>query len=181
MFWEQIGSCKYSASAKWVHYCVWLPLPIKGLTQHSGIVCSAVMLYQHFVVHTASVLTVNTRTVTQCQVKRVAKNQDTGSFLLSRDENVKRVPSQFQFIHLDPNDIYCLLFLSLPVAQQQQVCQCCSLLMLHDHIQSDTPHTVVLLWTSDQPEVETSTWQHTTNTTEICMPPAGFEPAFTAS
>jgi hypothetical protein len=29
---------------------------------------------------------------------------------------------------------------------------------------SDTPHSVGLLWTSDQPDAETSTWQHTTLT-----------------
>jgi len=29
---------------------------------------------------------------------------------------------------------------------------------------SDTRHTVWLLWTSDQPDAETSTWQHTTHT-----------------
>jgi hypothetical protein len=29
-----------------------------------------------------------------------------------------------------------------------------------------TPHSVGLLWTSDQPDTETSTWQHTTLTTE---------------
>jgi hypothetical protein len=29
---------------------------------------------------------------------------------------------------------------------------------------SDTPHSVGLLWTSDQPDAETSTWQHTTVT-----------------
>jgi hypothetical protein len=31
---------------------------------------------------------------------------------------------------------------------------------------SDTPHSVGLLWTRDQPVAETSTWQHTTLTTE---------------
>jgi hypothetical protein len=30
--------------------------------------------------------------------------------------------------------------------------------------QSDTPHSVGLLWTSDQPDSETSTWQHTSLT-----------------
>jgi len=30
---------------------------------------------------------------------------------------------------------------------------------------SDTSHSVGLLWTSDQPDAETSTWQHTTLTT----------------
>jgi hypothetical protein len=32
---------------------------------------------------------------------------------------------------------------------------------------SDTTHTVGILWTSDQPDAETSTWQHTTLTREI--------------
>jgi hypothetical protein len=32
---------------------------------------------------------------------------------------------------------------------------------------SDAPHSVGLLWTSDQPVAETSTWQHTTLTTNI--------------
>jgi hypothetical protein len=31
---------------------------------------------------------------------------------------------------------------------------------------SDTPHSVGLLWTSDQPDAETSTWQHTTLTSD---------------
>ena len=38
---------------------------------------------------------------------------------------------------------------------------------------NDTPQSVGLLWTSDQPVAETSTWQHTT-------PPAGFEPTVSA-
>jgi len=47
---------------------------------------------------------------------------------------------------------------------------------------SDTPHSIGLLWTSDQLVAETSTWQNTTLTTHrhIC-PPATFEPAFPAS
>ena len=45
---------------------------------------------------------------------------------------------------------------------------------------SDTPHTVGLLWTSDQPEAETSTWQHTT-IRQTSMPPAGFENTIPAS
>jgi hypothetical protein len=36
---------------------------------------------------------------------------------------------------------------------------------LHDHT-LDTPQSVGLLWTSDQPVAETSTWQHTTLTTD---------------
>jgi len=32
---------------------------------------------------------------------------------------------------------------------------------------SDTPHSVGLLWTSDRPDAETSTWQHTVLTRDI--------------
>ena len=35
---------------------------------------------------------------------------------------------------------------------------------------SDTPQSVGLLWSSDQPNAETSTWQHTTLTTNIPNP-----------
>ena len=47
--------------------------------------------------------------------------------------------------------------------------------------QSDIPHSVGLLWTSDQPDAETSTWQHTTHTRQITTPPEGFVPAIPAS
>jgi len=30
-----------------------------------------------------------------------------------------------------------------------------------EHTQLNTPHSVGLLWTSDRPDAETSTWQHT--------------------
>jgi hypothetical protein len=48
---------------------------------------------------------------------------------------------------------------------------------------SDTPHSVQLLCTGDQPDAETPTWQHTTLTTEreTSTPAAGFEPAIPAS
>jgi hypothetical protein len=44
---------------------------------------------------------------------------------------------------------------------------------------SDTPHSVGLLWTSDQLVAETSTSQHTTDR-HPPMPPAGFEPTIQA-
>jgi hypothetical protein len=40
-------------------------------------------------------------------------------------------------------------------------------------LHSDTPHSVGLLWTSDQPDAETSTWQHTTLTTDRQTCPRG--------
>jgi len=38
------------------------------------------------------------------------------------------------------------------------------LIMEDSRSHSETPHSVGLLWTSDQPVAETSTWQHTTLT-----------------
>jgi len=35
-----------------------------------------------------------------------------------------------------------------------------------DHTLLYTPHSIGLLWTSDQPDAETSTWQHPTLTTD---------------
>jgi hypothetical protein len=46
---------------------------------------------------------------------------------------------------------------------------------------SDTPHSVRLLWTSDQHVAETSTWQHSTHNRPTSMPPAGLETAIPAS
>ena len=38
---------------------------------------------------------------------------------------------------------------------------------------SDTPHSVGLLWKSDQPDAETSTWQNTTLTRKDIHAPGG--------
>jgi len=52
---------------------------------------------------------------------------------------------------------------------------------------SDTPHSVELLWTNDQPDTETSTWQHTHTQTQnthlrrTSLSPASFEPTIPAS
>jgi hypothetical protein len=43
------------------------------------------------------------------------------------------------------------------------------------------PHSVGLLWTSDQPDTKTSIWQHKTPTWEKFHAPAGFEPTIPAS
>jgi hypothetical protein len=45
--------------------------------------------------------------------------------------------------------------------------------------EASQPHSIGLLWTSDRPVAETSTWQHTTQQTD--MLPAEFEPATPAS
>ena len=48
-------------------------------------------------------------------------------------------------------------------------------------IHNDAPQSVGLLWTSDQPVAETSTWQHTTLTTdEHPCPPVGLEPTISS-
>jgi hypothetical protein len=57
-----------------------------------------------------------------------------------------------------------------------------SFLRLHDHTHLDTAHSVGLLWTSDQSDAQTSTWQHTnTHNRQTSMPPVGFEPNIPAS
>ena len=43
----------------------------------------------------------------------------------------------------------------------------------------DTSSSVELLWTSNQPVAETTTWQHTTLTTNVHAP-VGFEPTISA-
>ena len=60
------------------------------------------------------------------------------------------------------------------MAQQPLVCQ--GLLI----IEGSWSQSVGLLWTSDQPDAETCTWQHTTLTTDINAP-AGFELTIPAS
>ena len=55
----------------------------------------------------------------------------------------------------------CYFFLTM--AQQPLLGQ--GLLIIEDPwSHSDTPHSVGLVWTSDQPKAETSTWRHTTIT-----------------
>jgi hypothetical protein len=47
---------------------------------------------------------------------------------------------------------------------------------------NDTPQWVRLLWTSDRPVAETSTWQtHNTHKRQTSMPPAGFKPELPVS
>jgi len=48
------------------------------------------------------------------------------------------------------------------MAQQPQWAKASSFPMHHDHTQLGTSRSVGRLWTRDQPDAETSTWQHTT-------------------
>jgi len=69
-----------------------------------------------------------------------------------------RIASKFHqcFVNLGPNT-----YILSPIAQQPLVDQGLPLIQ-SSRSHSDTPHSVRLLWTSDQPDAETSTWQHTT-------------------
>ena len=59
------------------------------------------------------------------------------------------------------------------MAQQPLVCQVLIIIKI-SRSHSDTPHSVGLLWTSDQPDAETCTWQYNNvHKREIPMPPAG--------
>ena len=63
-----------------------------------------------------------------------------------------------------------------PLTQQPQVSH--GLLIVEDfRSHSDTPQSVGYLWTGDQPDAKTSTWQHT----KVPMLPEGFEPTITVS
>jgi hypothetical protein len=68
-----------------------------------------------------------------------------------------------------------------PMAQQPLVDQ--GLLMVEaSRSHADTPHSVGLLWTSDQPDEETSTYTtHNTHNRQTSMYPAGFEPTIPVS
>jgi hypothetical protein len=45
----------------------------------------------------------------------------------------------------------------------------------------DTPHSVELLWTSDQSDAETFTWQHNNHNRQTSVSPAEFELTIPAS
>ena len=66
------------------------------------------------------------------------------------------------------------------MSQQPWWAKASSISRLHNHTHLDTPHSVRLLWKSDQPDAENSTCQHTIHTTDI-LPPAGFELTIPAS
>ena len=53
------------------------------------------------------------------------------------------------------------------MTQQPHWDRASSMSWIHNHTQLDPPHSVGLLWTSDQPDAETSTWQRTTLTIDI--------------
>ena len=73
---------------------------------------------------------------------------------------------------------YCL-FVLLMAQQPREVQHLFNIMASRPH--SDTPHTLGLLWASDQPEGQTSTWQHTTLTTDRHpRPPVGLEPTIPA-
>ena len=73
--------------------------------------------------------------------------------------------------------VVCFTFL---MAQQPLVGQ--GLLIVEGlQLQSYAARSVGLLWTSDQPDTETSTWQHNAHKRQKSMPSARFEPAIPAS
>jgi hypothetical protein len=59
------------------------------------------------------------------------------------------------------------MLIILPLMSQQPLVGQCVLIIESSRSYSDTPHSVGFLWTSDQPDAETSSWQHTTFTRDI--------------
>jgi hypothetical protein len=73
-----------------------------------------------------------------------------------------RLTSQYYGFYLVTSGKYsiCFCFMTLGPGSPH-------LLIIEDsRSHSDTPHLVELRWTSDQPDAETSTWKHTTLTTD---------------
>jgi hypothetical protein len=76
-------------------------------------------------------------------------------------------------IILQQKDYFFMLLIFFPMARQP-LGGLGRLIIEASRSHSDTPHSVGLLCTNDQPVAETSTWQHTTLRREISMPPVGF-------
>ena len=75
---------------------------------------------------------------------------------------------------------YLLIYVFFILAQQPPVGQG-PLIVEDSRSHSDTQQSVGLLWTSDQPDALTSTWQHTTHKRQTSMSLAGLEPTIPAS
>ena len=71
------------------------------------------------------------------------------------------------------------VFIFFPMPQLLLVCQ--GLLIIEaSRSHSETPHSVGLLWARDQPDAETSIWQHR-HSQQTSMPPTGFKPSIPTS
>jgi hypothetical protein len=91
-------------------------------------------------------------------------------------ENCIISPSTFFLLRLHDHQLSTdprTLYFFLPMVQQPLVGQ--GLLIIEaSRLHSDTPHSLGLLWTSDQPDAETYNWQHTTFTRDRHpCPPTG--------
>ena len=73
----------------------------------------------------------------------------------------------FDALSLRISSVYIDLFVCLFLSKQPLLTVAQDLLIIKASLShSDTPQSVGLLWTSDQPVAETSTWLHTTLTTD---------------
>jgi hypothetical protein len=77
--------------------------------------------------------------------------------------------------------VYTNSFLQIVLMARQSLVRQSVLIIEASRSHSDTPRSVVLLWTSDQPVAETTTWQNTTLTRQTSMLSAGYELAIPAS
>ena len=78
--------------------------------------------------------------------------------------------------------IYIYIYICISRAQQPLVDQGLLIIEASQSHSIDTPHSVELLWTSNQPNEEISTWQQTIPARDRHpSPPAGFEPAIATS
>jgi hypothetical protein len=90
-----------------------------------------------------------------------------------------RSPKNFIHSFISPSRRLCWLW--TPLTEQDPLVRWRLLILEVTRPLSNTPHSVGLLWTGDQPDAETSTWQHNTHNRKTSMSPAGIEPAIPAS
>ena len=96
--------------------------------------------------------------------------------------SIKLQRLQKSSISIEPFSVTFFFLRSPPPAMIQQPLVGLDLLYEVSRSHSDTPHSVGILWTSDRPVAETSTWQHTQPSQETYIQdPAVFEPAIPTS
>jgi len=66
------------------------------------------------------------------------------------------------------------------MAQRLLWARASSLSRIHDHTQSDTPHSLGRLWLSDEPNTQSPVPDNTQHTQQLSMPQVGFEPTIPA-
>jgi hypothetical protein len=113
---------------------------------------------------------------------RSSNDEETTNITLKRQIRVGEIDGRNLVISCNKTSstIIIIIIIIISTARQPIVVQGVLIIDV-SRLHSDTPHSVGLLWMSDQPDKETFTWQHTHHYKETTIPPRGFEPTVLAS